>query len=245
MSETALIKLSRLVALRRELDTVANNVANASTTGFKAQRAAFKEFLKPIEQADPVAKPERPVSMVHATAGFTDLSRGAVEPTGSELDVAIDGNAFFVIQTAKGERYTRNGSFTLDSSGRLVNQQGQPVLGSSGSIIVPAEDGPATVNADGTVSTRVGIRGKLRLAYFESPQRLVPEGANTLRSDEQPVDRPVGAVRLVPRSLERSNVQPLVEMSRLVEITRAYELVSGMLKQDGDKNELQRLADVL
>lgn len=242
MSETGLVKLSRLMALRRELDTVANNVANVGTTGFKAQRVAFKEYLKPMERADLATTPERPVSLVDARPGFTDLSRGAIEPTGNRLDVAIDGNAYFVVQTADGERYTRDGSFTLDGSGRLVTASGQPVLGTGGPLTLSASETDATISPDGTLLSSQGVRGRLRLVRFDNPQKLALVGGNLFRSGQRPSEPPVGTVKLVTGALEKSNVQPVLEMSRLVEITRAYELVSSMMKKD-DTNELQRLAD--
>lgn len=243
MSETGLIKLSRLMALRRDLDTLANNVANVGTTGFKAQRVAFKEYLKPVERTDVGTKPERPVSLVDRRAGFTDLSKGAIELTGNRLDVAIDGDAYFVVQTPEGERYTRDGSFTLDASGRLVTTAGQPVLGTSGPLMLSATETDATISPDGTILSSRGARGRVRLARFDAPQSLVPIGGNLFRSDQRAIEPPIGAVRLVPGALEKSNVRPALEMTRLVEITRAYELVSAMMKQD-DKNELQRLADL-
>lgn len=245
MSETGLIRLSRLMALRRDLDNVANNVANVGTNGFKAQRTEFKEVLKRVERKDGDVKPERPVSLVRASSGFTDLSKGAIEPTGGALHAAIDGDAYFVVQTAEGERFTRDGAFTLDGSGRLVTAAGQPVLSASGPITLTSSDAAPGINADGSISTHRGTVGKLRLVSFSQPQKLVPVGANLFRSDQKPSDLPAGSAMVIPGALERSNVRPVVEMSRLVEVTRAYELVSAMMKQDGDKNELQRLADVL
>lgn len=245
MSGPSLIRLSRLIALRQDLDTIANNVANVATNGFKAQRTEFKEALKHVERKEPDIKPEHPVSLVRASSGFIDMSKGAIEPTGATLDAAIDGDGFFVVQTAEGERFTRDGGFTLDGSGRLVTAAGQPVLGSTGPIALTSAESNPTIDADGSISTNRGVVGRLRLARFAEPQSLVPVGGNLFRSDRKPSDVAAETVRLVPGALERSNVRPVVEMSRLVEVTRAYELVSAMAKQDGDKNELQRLADVL
>ena len=243
MSETALIKLSRLMALRRQLDVVANNVANLETTGFKAKRVAFQEFLSPVERAEITSPRERPVSLVEASANFTDLSKGAPQVTGNPLDVAIDGDAFFVVQTAQGERYTRAGAFTLDSAGRLVTMTGLPVLTSSGPLSLSPQDGDARIGADGTISTRQGPRGRLRLVRFDAPQTLRSEGANLFRSEQPPVELPAGSVRLFQGAIEKSNVQPTLEMSRLVEINRSYQLVSSLLKEDGDIDELKRLAE--
>ena len=243
MSETALIKLSRLMALRRELDAVANNVANVETTGFKAKRVRFQEYLAPVERAEITSKPERPVSLVAADAGFTDFSKGAPQVTGSPLDVAIDGDAFFVVQTAAGERYTRNGAFTLDSAGRLVTMAGDPVLTTTGPLALSPQEGEARIGADGVISTRQGPRGRLRLVRFEAPQNLRAHAGNLFRSDQPPRELAAGSVRLFQGALEKSNVQATLEMSRLVEINRAYQLVSSLLKEDGDLDELKRLAE--
>lgn len=245
MSETGLIRLSRLMALRRELDTIANNVANVGTNGFKAQRSEFKEALKHVERNVLDNKPERPVSLVQASSGFVDLSHGAIESTGGALHAAVEGEGYFVVQTTEGERFTRNGAFTLDGAGRLVTATGQSVLGSSGPMTVSSGDGPATINPDGSISTSRGIVGTLRLVRFAEPRALVPVGSNLFRSNQRSVELPAGEGRLIPGSLEGSNVRPAVEMSRLVEVTRAYELVVAMMKEDKNENKLQRLADVL
>ena len=112
MSETTLIHLSRLMALRRSLDVAANNVANVETTGFRSQQLSFHEYLKPEKGEGIGVKPERPLSLVDAAFAFTTSSAGAIRTTGNPLDLAINGNAYFVVQTSQGERYTRDGSFT-------------------------------------------------------------------------------------------------------------------------------------
>lgn len=245
MSEATLVKLSRLVALRRELDVVANNVANSGTRGFKAQRVTFKEYLRPEKRVDGETRLERPVSLVDASTGFMDMSKGLIESTGNRLNVAISGNAYFAVQTAEGERYTRNGAFVLDASGRLVTASGQVVLGTDGPLTLSSSETDVTINPEGRVLSSRGIRGQLKLAAFDAPQRLVPVGGDLFRSDGQPVLAPTPDVRLVPGALERSNVRPVAEMTRLAEITRAYELVATMLKQDEDKDELRKLSDIV
>lgn len=121
MGETPLIDLSRLMALRRKLDVA----ANIETTGFRAQHLSFQEYLALPKDQKVGAKRERPLSLVDAGFAFTSTSGGSIQMTGNPFDVAIDGNAYFVIQTDQGERYTRDGSFSLDGAGRLVTLDGR------------------------------------------------------------------------------------------------------------------------
>lgn len=243
MSEAELVRLSRLMALRRELDTVANNVANVETVGFKAQRTTFTEHLRSLARNDANTEPQRTFSLVDASAGFVDLSVGSLKITGSALDVAIKGDAYFVVQTPQGERYTRNGSFLVNKSNQLVSEMGQVVLGLDGPIALSSQDQNITIGVDGTIKTSQGVRGRLRLAQFVQPRSLVPEGGNLFRSTQNPTEPPAGSIKLFIGALEKSNVRAISEMSRIVEITRAYELVSAMMK-DKNENELARLADL-
>ncbi len=244
MSETGAVKLSRLLALQRELDAVANNVANVGTTGFKARHVRFEEHLGRVERPEAGAKPRQPVSFVVGRSEALDLSRGAVELTGRRLDLAIEGDAYFVVRAADGtDRYTRDGSFKLDATGRLVTATGLPVLGEGGPLRFAGTDTDVALGPDGLLLSGGGVSQRLRLATFRRPQSLVPVGGNLLRANDAPIEPRAGTARLLQGALERSNVQPVAEMSRLVEVTRAYQLVSGMIRPDG--NELQRLADVV
>lgn len=242
MSETTLIHLSRLMALRRRLDVVANNVANVETTGFRAQQLSFHEYLKPEKGEEIGIKPERPLSLVDAAFAFTTSSAGAIRMTGNPLDLAINGNAYFVIQTSQGERYTRDGSFGLDGTGRLVTMDGQPVLAHSGAVTVPVQAGAINIDAEGKISTKLGELGRLRLVSFSARTNLQAVGGNLFRSDRAPERG--GSATVLQGMTEKSNVQPTIEMSRLIEINRSYELASKLLKDSQDVAELNKLANV-
>src|SRR5689334_18282709 len=136
MENTLLIGLSRQTALQRELDVVANNIANMSTTGFKADGAVFAEFLHSRASAELFASPDRRMSMVQDRMSWHDMSQGTVQQTGGPLDVAIDGEGMLVVQTAGGERYTRNGALQLNNLGELVTLAGDKVLGENGPIVL-------------------------------------------------------------------------------------------------------------
>lgn len=243
MGETTIINLSRLMALQRKLDVVANNVANSDTTGFRAKQPTFQEYLSPSKDSEP-SKKDRPVSLVDAGLSFTDTSRGAIKLTGNPLDVAINGEAYFVVQTEQGDHYTRDGSFTLDSAGRLVTGDGKPVMTESGVLNVPQREGDIAIGADGTISNKKRILGRLRLVSFDGVESIRPSGANLLRTDRPPVVVSPGSVQLVAGALEKSNVQPIFEMSRLSEMTRSYEMVSGLLKNSQNPDDLNKLANV-
>ena len=134
MENTLLVGLSRQMALSRELDVIANNIANIDTTGFKADNAAFSEYLMPGARDGDFPGKDRRVSFVQDRATWIDLSPGALERTGNPLDVAIDGKGYLVVQTPRGQRYTRNGSFAINATGQLVTKDGDQVVATGGAI---------------------------------------------------------------------------------------------------------------
>lgn len=241
MGET-IIHLSRLIALERRLDNVANNVANANTTGFRARQLSFQEYLSPAKEGDADGKKERPVSLVNAGFQYSDSSGGAIQLTGNPLDVAIVGDGYFAVQTPQGERYTRAGALTIDATGRLVTMEGQPILSRNGPITIAPEERSLTIAADGTISSRQRIVGSLRLVRFDGPVQAV--GSNLFQSQNAALDIPRGSVRLSVGALEKSNVQNVQELSRLSEVTRSYEQVAGLLKNSQGVDGLNKLGTV-
>src|SRR5947207_11311155 len=197
MENTALVELSRQIALARELDVVANNIANLNTTGFKADNVVFHEHLMPVARANAFRGNDRQLSFVQDRATWLDLSQGPVEQTGNPLDVAISGNAFLTVQTPRGERYTRNGALQINSQGQLVTSEGLQVVGQNGPIVFQPNDREISIGIDGTISVREGQatadaqRGKLKLASFDQPQRLQMDGTSTYMA-------PAGATPQLP-----------------------------------------------
>ncbi len=245
MENALLIGLSRQVALGRELDVIANNVANVTTNGFKARSALFKEYLAPRASADTFPQPDRKLSYVIDNGTPLDMSSGAIERTGNPLDVAIKGDGFLVVRTAAGERYTRNGALDLNARGELVTSDGHPVVGENGPIVFGNTESGFNIGADGTVTTSLGQRGKLRLVRFADPQGLTNEGANVFAAAVPPVAAGPAA-RLEGGALERSNVKPIVEMGRLVEVNRAYASIAALLQRGDElrRTAISRLADL-
>jgi flagellar basal-body rod protein FlgF len=248
-----LIGLSRQVALGRELDVIANNVANVNTTGFKAENSMFEEYLMPVARDQQFPLADSRLSYVQDRATWRDYSAGALQQTGNPLDIAIDGDAMLVVQTPGGERYTRNGGLQISAAGELVTSEGHRVLGDAGPIVFQPGDRDIAVTADGSITVREGAnansdsgRGKLRLVAFEQGQLLRKEGSSLYAAGAGMQPQPAPAARLVQGAIEKSNVRSVLEMTRLIEVTRSYTQVAQLLQQQGElrRNAIDRLAEI-
>ena len=231
------------MTLRRQLDIVANNIANADTAGFKAE-----SLLNNTEQRGP-AKNEQ----VAHTARFVldkgvsrDFSQGTLKQTGGQFDVAIEGDAFFSVTTEAGERYTRDGRFKLDAAGKLVTQAGEAVLDDGGGEITLRREGSApTIGPDGTISQDGQRVARLGVVRFDNLSALSKAGEGRYLADGvAPVPAPDVQVR--QGMLESSNVQPVLEVVNLIEVSRAYERVTRMIDQTQDlsRRAVDRLGKV-
>jgi flagellar basal-body rod protein FlgF len=252
MQNTLLVGLSRQVVLERQMDVVANNVANINTTGYKADRSLFQEFLGSGAHEDNFAGADRRVSFVQDRATFHDFSQGTAEATKNPLDVAIDGAGFLTVQTPAGPRYTRDGNLQINNQGQLVTASGYPVLGTSGPIVFQQTDKSINIAADGTVTVLEGtgrtdsVRGKLSLVSFAKSQQLQKEGSNLYSAGPGVPAQADTTSRLRQGFIEKSNVNSVSEMSRMIEITRTYSQISALLQQQSDlhKSAIEKLADV-
>jgi flagellar basal-body rod protein FlgF len=249
MENTLLIGLSRQTVLERQLDVVANNIANVNTAGFKADQSLFEEYLTSGAHEDNFKPGDRRVSYVQDRGTYRDFAQGAPEQTKNPLDVAITGNAFLVVQASGGERYTRDGGLQMNNLGQLVTQAGNPVLGTSGPIVFQPTDHDINISPDGTVTVVEGngrtdsLRGKLRLVSFADAQKLLKEGSNLYSGEGAAPDL---KSQVQQGYIEKSNVNGVAEMSRMIEITRAYTQIATMLQQESDlhKSAIEKLADV-
>ncbi|WP_439530774.1 flagellar hook-basal body complex protein [Pannonibacter sp.] len=241
MENAQLINLSRQITLRRQMDVTANNIANLNTSGFKAKRLIFEEFIMPVAEATAFPRGDLKLSYVQDSRTVTNFLAGSIQLTGNELDIAVDGDGWFAIQMEDGtEAYSRNGAFHLNNVGQLVTSEGRPVLTEGGPISFTPEDGSITISDDGTISTRLGARGRLRLVELDLPQNAIAIGNNLVTYDNP---QPVGRVRVIQGGLENSNVQGVVEIADMIEITRKYESVTKMLKDTDDlaRQAIERL----
>jgi flagellar basal-body rod protein FlgF len=232
------------MTLRRELDIVANNIANADTTGFKVEQLMVGTEVGARARNDNV----RPgVSFVMDSGVGRDYGQGALQQTGRTLDFAIEGEgAFFTLQDGAGEAYTRDGAFTLDPEGRLTTQGGLPVLADGGEIILDPALGAVSVAPDGSISQNGQPVGRLSVVRFETLSVLEKGGDGLYRntSNAQPMEATDARVR--QGMLEGSNVNPILEITNLIEISRAYERITKLIEQSTDlsKRAVERLGRV-
>jgi flagellar basal-body rod protein FlgF/flagellar basal-body rod protein FlgG len=207
----------------------------------------------PVAHEDNFVGGDRRLSFVQDRATFHDFAGGPTEQTKNPLDVAIDGKAFLVVQTPAGERYTRDGGLQINAQGQLVTASGSPVLGTNGPITFQQTDHDIAISDDGTVTVIEGtnnaadsIRGKLRLVSFAQAQKLLKEGSNLYAAGEGNIARPDTTARVRQGFIERSNVSAVSEMSRMVEVSRAYTQMATLLQQQSDlqRSAIEKLADV-
>jgi len=243
MDNAIYVGLSKQMLLQRELDIAANNLANVDTVGFK-----FEEMLS---NADPTPSTTPggttpPLTFVTASGALRDYSQGPLTQTGAPLDVAIDGKGFFKISTASGTRYTRDGRFKLDPSGKIVTQDGDAVEGDGGDITLDPKKGPVTISENGEISQSGEIVGKLAVVSFDSLSALSKDGSNLYRNDSNLAELPATSASLKQGMLEGSNVQPITQITRLIEINQAYSAVSTMMSSTASLSNtaIQRLGAV-
>lgn len=237
METTSYIALSRQGALRREMDVIAHNIANMNSTAYKGEKMMFVEHLS--KSRDDLSFIPRKLSFTRDVAQYRNLSEGPIKTTGNTFDVAIRGDGYFVVEKQDGTtNYTRAGSFTMDSTGRLVTQGGDSVLSTGGApIIFSPQDNNITVSADGTISTNAGNIGRLRIVRFDDEQDLRLEQGGLLSTDQAPQD--VQRPTVIQGALESSNIQPVLEISRMIEVHRAYDSVRSFIdSEDGRQRKM-------
>jgi flagellar basal-body rod protein FlgF len=240
MENAQLIGLSRQVALQRQMDVVANNMANLNTTGFKAEQLLFEEYLMPVAKDRDFPLLDQRLSFTDDWDTIHDMAPGAVTDTGNPLDVALDGEGFLTVQTAAGERYTKAGSLAIDATGTLVDLQGNPVMSELGPINFTPTDTDVSITADGTIATNDGVKGKLRIVEFADPQAATREG-NNLWAGGNP--QAATQTRVVQGAIEKSNVSGIAEMTEMIRVQRAYESAASMQEKQDDmrRNAIQTL----
>ncbi|MBT3766784.1 MAG: flagellar basal-body rod protein FlgF [Rhodospirillaceae bacterium] len=231
MENTSLIALSKQSALNQKMAILANNLANMNTTGFKGEKVMFVEHVQQSKGGHAILGDK--LAFVRDIATVRDLSEGPIKTTGNPLDLALQGDGYFVVQTDLGDRYSRNGHLRLDETGQLVNQQGLPVLAEGGPIVFSPQDTDIIIARDGTVSSENGEIGKLRIVDFENQQKLEVISDGLFSSEETPT--PVENPGVIQGMLEGSNIKPIIEMSRLIETQRAYEGVRKFIDREDER----------
>lgn len=225
MDNTLLVSLSRQLASYRAMDVIANNLANMSTAAFKRESVQFHQYLEQLPSVPGQTGPAT-LSFVQDAGVLRDMTEGPVQRTDAPLDLAISGKGYFQVQTPGGTRYTRDGHFSLNSEGQIVTDSGYPLIGDGGPITITPDDGPIHIAADGTVSGKNGQLGSIKLVAFADDGALTKEGASLYATTQAAQQSPGG--QLQQGMLEGSNVQPVIEMSHMIEVMRNYQATASL-----------------
>jgi flagellar basal-body rod protein FlgF len=214
------------MAMERQMEVIANNLANMSSTGYKSERVLFEEYLETTEDGDTI-------SYVRDYGTSRNLSEGEFKPTGNPMDVAITKGGYMIVETDTGLYYSRNGNLRLDATGQLVTDEGYPVLDDKGKpIVVTPEDPTFNIAQDGTISNSQGPLAKLGIVSFENEQALSPVGSGLYQTDAIEIE-PEG-VSVIQGMLETSNVLPIKEITRMIDLSRSYQSTASLMQEDND-----------
>ena len=229
METSGYTTLTRQNGLLREMQVIANNIANASTTGYRQEGVIFSEYVVRTDEGPSV-------SMARAAAHNISAAQGALAETGGVLDFAIEGEGFFMIETPAGQRLTRAGNFTTSAQGDLVTMDGYPVLDAGGApLFIPPDASDIGLSRDGTISAGDQLLGQLGLVRPSDPIDLIREGGTMFRVEGE--IEPVEDGRILHRFLENANVETVLQVARMVEVQRAYEMGQSFL--DAEDNRMR------
>ncbi|MEL7041473.1 MAG: flagellar hook-basal body complex protein [Pseudomonadota bacterium] len=223
MSNSVYAAISRQDGLLKELQVVANNLANANTSGYKTDRAIFAEYVMQTGL-------ETPSLSMGGLAGHTfDLTQGTVKFTGGQFDLAIQGDGFFAVETEAGQRLTRAGAFQISANGELIAADGARVLSDGATPIqIPPDVEGLSIAGDGTISSDGEVIGQVGIF---TPNGQLQRDTDTRFIAEDGV-APTPGASLLQGALEASNVSPVLEMARMIEVQRAYEAGQNLLEQE-------------
>ena len=229
METAGYVTLTRQSGLMREMEIIAHNIANAATTGFRQQGLVFSEYIEAVQNGDSL-------SMAAARVKKTSLAQGILTQTGNPLDLAIEGNGYFQLQTNDGVRLTRAGAFNVNATGDIVSADGHLVLDIDGAPInVPPGEADVTVAADGTLSMGDQLLGQLGIVEPEQGADLRREAGVLFQTDSALVASPDGLV--LQGHLEGSNVDAISQLTRLIEVQRAYEMGQRLLDMGDERSK--------
>lgn len=223
MDAAAYTTLTRQSGLMREMQVVANNIANLSTTGFRREGVVFEEYIAKMGDGPSL-------SMANANARVIDLTQAGLSETGAAFDLAIQGGGFFQVQTPNGPQLTRAGSFTPDAAGALVTGDGYGLLDEGGApVVVPAGAKQVAISKDGTMSADGQTVGRIGLWEAVDPLTLLHQSGTLFSADAL---QPIENTTILQGYLEDSNVNPVSEIARMIEVQRSYELGQSFLDQE-------------
>ncbi|MFQ1700439.1 flagellar hook-basal body complex protein [Loktanella agnita] len=220
--------LTRQSGLMHEMRAVANNIANASTTGFRAEGVMFSEYIDALGANDPS------LSMAAARVRETEMTQGSLSQTGGPFDLAIEGDGFFLIEAPGGQRLTRAGAFRPNQNGDLVTADGYQVLDAGGApVFVPQGAGRIAISPDGTMSAGGQPIGQIGVVVPSDPNQMTRQGG--VLFDAFGGFEPAPDARMLQGFLEDSNVNPIIQVSRMIEVQRAYELGQSFMDKEDER----------
>lgn len=227
MDNTGYTTLTRQSGLLREMQVVANNIANAATTGFRQEGVIFSEYVLPIQDGSSL-------SMGHGNVRNTSYSQGTLSQTGGAFDLAIEGDGFFLIETPQGERLSRSGAFSPNAEGDLVTLNGYRVLDAGGApVFVPPDAGKIAISGDGTLSAGGNLIGQIGLVTPNDRSKMIREDGVMFRADDGYV--PAEKASILQGFVESSNVNAITQLARMIEVQRAYEMGQSFLESEDQR----------
>ena len=235
MDITIALAASRLVAQQRAMDVTANNIANANTPGYRTERVQFSDWID--NQTGATSAPGvKSISYTQDRATYRESQAGPITHTGNPFDLALTGDGYFTVNTRSGPRLTRDGRFGPMPDGRLADSSGNAVLDTNGKPIqIPPTDTQVTIAGDGSVFTENGPVGKIGVVQPADPMRMRGEGATNFVSDA--ATSPVTSARIEQGAIEESNVQPVLEVTRMMDNERQFQFVTQLVQAEGDREQ--------
>ena len=228
------VAASRLTAAQRALEVTADNIANADTPGYRTERVQFADWLS--RQTGNPPQGGSTIAYVQDRATWREQGQGAISRTGNPFDLALAGDGYFTVNTPAGPRLTRNGRFGLQPDGTLADMSGNAVLDTAGQPIqLSPADTTISIAGDGSVSSQNGQLGKIGVVQPTDPQRLTAEGGTLLRADTPTTA--VATPGIVQGAVEGSNVQPVLELTRMMDGLRQFQFVSELVQAEGDRQQ--------
>ena len=229
------VAASRIVAQQRVMDVIADNIANANTAGFKAERVQFSDWLVRRQGSD-APQGDRTIAYTQDRATWREQQAGTLTHTGNPFDLGLTSDGYFTVSTSRGLRLTRDGRFGLMPNGTIADAAGDAVLDSNGRpIVLSTTDTQITIAGDGTVSSENGQLAKIGIVQPTDPMQLSAEGSTLFRSGSSTTA--TASPGLVQGSIEDSNVQPLLEMTRMIDGLRQFQFVSQFIQAEGDRQQ--------
>ena len=221
------LAVNRQIGLRAEMQTVANNIANLGTTGYRREGMAFTEHVVAVAGGESV-------SMADLGARFASDLAGEVTITGGRLDLAIEGDGYFLLQAGDENVLSRAGAFQLAGDGFVTTPSGDRLLDAGGApIAIPPGTTEIQVGADGTISADGQPVGQV--ALVDAPPERMARHGNTAFRVEGDAYEAVAAVKIRQGALERSNVDPIGEIARMIEVSRAYEMAQSVIADEDER----------